>query len=110
MIPLPSGDITVTLRDADGPFFSATIPGPNLVPNRSGTRLRFRDITGTIAGGVTSFKIGGTLRSDVRLKARFLDLSGASAGQPFTATLATPDRIFAGTGMLRVRGTKLVYP
>src|SRR6185503_12174994 len=77
---LPASVLTVSLRDAGGAFFSANVPGALLVPNKNGTRLRFRDPGGTLAGGITNLRIGGRRRTELGLRAENLDLSGAAAG------------------------------
>jgi hypothetical protein len=108
-IGLPGPDVTITLRNGAGQFFTATVPASALVANGTLTKLRFRDRTGTIAGGVTGLVIGGRLFTDVKVKARNVNLAGASAG-PFTALLTIGERTFAGSGVLRPQGTKLVHP
>jgi hypothetical protein len=106
---LPGQDITLTLSDAGGDFFTATIPAAALEPNASGTRLRFRDPTGTIAGGIVKFRIGGRLRTDIFARARDVDLSGATAG-PFTATLTISTTPHVGSGTFRAVGSSLRHP
>jgi len=106
---LPGSSITLALRDAGGEFYRATVPADFFVANGSGTKLRFRDRTGTIAGGITKLTIGGSLRTDVAITGRHLSLAGASAG-PFTATITIGDLTLEASGMLRTTGAKLVYP
>jgi hypothetical protein len=106
---LPGADLTISLRDAGGTFFTATVPGALLVPNRNGTRLRFRDASGTLAGGITNLRIGGRRRSDLGLQAQNLNLSGAGPGD-FTAELVIGARTLESTGTLRAQATRLVYP
>jgi hypothetical protein len=106
---LPGSDLTLTLRDADGDAFSATVPAAMLRPSQSGTRLRFSDPSGTLAGGITRLRIGGIGRVDVTIRGRNLDLSGAGTG-PVVALLQTQTTTLAGAGRLRARGTRLVHP
>ena len=82
----------------------------DFVANGNGTKLRFHDHTGgTLAGGIRSLTIGGSIRTDVLIEARNVDLSGAAAG-PSTATITIGDVALEATGSLRVSGAKLVYP
>jgi hypothetical protein len=106
---LPGQDIRLTLSNGSGNFFDATVPAAALVADASGTKLRFRDASGAIAGGIVRLKIGGRQRSDVLVRARGVDLGGASAG-PFNATLAVGADPHAGSGLLRAAGARLVYP
>jgi hypothetical protein len=106
---LPGSSITLALRDAGGEFYRATVPADFFVANGSGTKLRFRDRTGTIAGGITKLTIGGSLRTDIAITGRHLSIAGASAG-PFTATITIGDLTLEASGTLRTTGTKLVYP
>jgi hypothetical protein len=108
-IGLPGSDLTLTLRDADGDAFTATVPGALLRPGPSGTRLRFSDPSGTLAGGITRLRIGGVGRVDVVVRGRNLNLSGAGPG-PVVALLRTATTTLAGPGRLRARGARLVYP
>ena len=85
------------------------MPASALVPNASGTRVRFRDPTGTLANGVTSLTLGGRRRTDVTLRARHLSLGGAAAGQ-FTAILHVGSLELSATGTLRPAGLGLVFP
>ena len=105
---LPGEDVTLTLADSGGTFFTATVPAANLVPNASGTRVRFKDASGTIAGGITRLTIGGRRRIRMSLRARG-DLSGATAG-PFTTTLDVGPLSLGDSGTLRSAGTRLVFP
>jgi hypothetical protein len=106
---LPGPDVSVTLANAGGDFFSATVPGALLVPSGNGTKLRFRDQTGTIAGGITSLRIGGRRRTDVSIRGRFLDLSDAAPGA-LSVRLGLGPNVLSGTGTLRAVGTRLIYP
>jgi hypothetical protein len=106
---LPGASLTVSLRNAGGTFFSATVPSALLVPNNAGTRLRFRDQSGTLANGITSLRIGGRRRTDLGLQARNLDLSGAAPGD-FTAQLVIGTRTLESSGTLRAQSTRLLYP
>ena len=85
------------------------VPALLLVPNGSGTKVVFRDPGGTLAGHVTRLTIGGRRRTDVSLRARGLDTSGAAPGS-FTATLQIGSTTFAAGGALRAAGTRLVFP
>ena len=105
---LPGEDVTLTLADSGGTFFTATVPAANLVPNASGTRVRFKDASGTIAGGITRLTIGGRRRIRMSLRARG-DLSSATAG-PFTTTLDVGPLSLGDSGTLRSAGTRLVFP
>jgi hypothetical protein len=106
---LPGQDIRLTLSNGGGDFFDATVPASELAANAAGTKLRFKDATGSIAAGIVRLKIGGTARTDVLVRARDLDLGGASTG-PFTATLYVGAIPHAGTGTLHASGTRLSYP
>ena len=108
-IGLPGNAVTITLEDADGTFYTATVPAAALAANGSGTKVRFRDRSGAIANGITSLSIGGRRRTDLSLRARNLDLGGASAG-PFTVTIEIGPRSLAASGVLRARGNRLMYP
>ena len=85
------------------------MPAAALVPNARGTRVRFRDPTGTLAGGLTSLSIGGLTRTDVTARGRHLSLGGAAAG-PFTAILRIGSLELSATGTLRPAGLRLVSP
>jgi subtilisin family serine protease len=106
---LPGPDVVIVLSDAGGERFRTTVPGTMLVANGSRTRVRFRDRTGTIAGGVTRLDLGGKSRTDLALRAGTLDLSALGAG-PVTLEVDVGARIFQTTGTLRARGTSLVLP
>ena len=108
---LPGASLTVTLANAGGDFFSATVPAASLVPNRHGTRSRFRDPSATVAGGITSLTIGGRRRTDLRMRARNLNLAGAAPG-PFTTRITIGSRILLASGSLRsiAHGTRLSFP
>jgi len=106
---LPGQSITLALADAGGEFYRATVPASALVANRSGTKLHFHDSTGTVAGGITTLTIGGTLRTTLSIRARNLNLGGAAAG-PFTAQVTIGDLTLEAAGALRPSGTRLVYP
>jgi hypothetical protein len=107
---LPGTSVTLALSDAGGEYFRATVPASELVSNASGTRVRFRDRTGTIAGGlrrlVMSDRLGGTRLS---VRGRGLNLNGASAG-PFTATLEVGPFVLTAPGTFRAAGMRLVFP
>ena len=85
------------------------MPAAALVPNARGTRVRFRDLTGTLANGITSLVMGGRTRTDVTIRARHLSLGGAAAG-PFTAILRIGSLELSATGTLRAAGPRLVLP
>jgi hypothetical protein len=107
---LPGQDVSISVVGAAGPLLSATVPAAALVPNARGSKVSFRDPTGTVAGGITRLVVGGTRRTDITMKAAGLDLSTAAPG-PMTVTLTIGDRTFVATGALRARGSaKLVYP
>ena len=106
---IPGSDVTLRLRDADGDAFTATVPMALLRPNATGTRFRFSDASGTLAGGITRLRIGGAGRTDVSIRGRNLDLSAAGAG-PVVALLETATKTLAGAGRLRPRGARLVHP
>ena len=104
---LPGTDVTVELADADGVFFMATVPGASLVPNATATKVRFRDGTGTIAGGVRRLTIGGRRQSALSLRARDVALPGAAAG-PFTLTVRIGNVTLSAPGVLRTSPGVLV--
>ncbi len=106
---LPGQSVGLTLTNAGGQFFNATIPAAAIFSNASHTRVRFRDPTGTLAGGITSLSMGGRTRTDVTLRASHLSLGGAAAG-PFTATLHIGSLELTATGTLRAAGARLVFP
>jgi hypothetical protein len=108
-IGLPGSDLTLTLRDADGDAFTATVPAAQLHPNLAGNRLRFSDPSGTLAGGITRLRIGGRGRVDVAIRGRNLNLTAAGPG-PVVALLQTATTTLAGPGQLRARGSRLVHP
>jgi subtilisin family serine protease len=105
---LPGTDVTLALADAGGEYFRATVPAARLVANRTGTKVRFRDASGTVAGGVVSLAMGGRTRTDLSVRARGLTLGGASPG-PFTATLVVNAPLSA-SGTLRAVGSRLLHP
>ena len=96
---LPGQSITLALADAGGEFYRASVPASALVANS----------TGTVAGGITTLTIGGTLRTTLSIRARNLNLGGAAAG-PFTAQVTIGDLTLEAAGALRPSGTRLVYP
>ena len=106
---LPGQSVGLTLTNAGGQFFNATIPAAAIFSNASHTRVRFRDPTGTLAGGITSLSMGGRTRTDVTLRASHLSLGGAAAG-PFTAALHIGSLELTATGTLRTAGARLVFP
>ena len=106
---LPGQSVGLTLTNAGGQFFNATIPVAAIFSNASHTRVRFRDPTGTLAGGITSLSMGGRTRTDVTLRASHLSLGGAAAG-PFTATLHIGSLELTASGTLRTAGARLVFP
>ena len=79
------------------------------MPTPAGTRLRFSDPSGTLAGGISRLRIGGVGRVDVVIRGRNLNLSAAGAG-PVVALLETDTTTLAGAGRLRARGARLVHP
>src|SRR5439155_491880 len=56
---LPGQSVAIALSDAGGEYFRATIPAAQILASPRGTLVRFRDRTGTIANGITSFTMGG---------------------------------------------------
>src|SRR5207244_9628763 len=77
---LPGADVTVKLGNSGGSFFMATVPAARLVPNAAGTMLRFRDPSGTLAGGITGLSIGGRRQVTLRVRGDKLNLAGAAPG------------------------------
>src|SRR5205814_1122941 len=70
----------VAIADADGNFYTATVPAGSFVRNAARTRLAFHDLTGTRANGLTQVVLFADRRSGgmrFRLRGRKLDLSGA---------------------------------
>ena len=106
---LPGPDLTITLANGGGSFFSARVPAAALTPNARGTKLRFRDSTGTVANGIRALTIGGSKRTELTIRARGLDLAGAEPG-PFTATLGIDNLELSTVSALRATGSKLVSP
>ncbi len=106
---LPGADITIKLADGGGSFFTATVRAARLVPNRRGTRVRFRDPSGTLAGGITSLSMGGRKRISLVVRAADLDLVGAAPGA-FDAEVDVGSFTFSDGGTLSAKGTRLVFP
>jgi len=106
---LPGATITVRLANAGGTFFMATVPAARLVPNANGTRLRFHDASGTVAGGVTSLSIGGRRQITLVVRAATLNLAGAAPGA-FDAEVDVGSFEFTHSGNLRAVGARLVFP
>ena len=92
-----------------GEYFRATIPAAQILASPRGTLVRFRDRTGTIANGITSFTMGGGGSNRVTIRAQRLNLAGASAGA-FTATLEVGAAPFIASGVLRAAGTGFRFP
>jgi len=106
---LPGADVTVKLGNSGGSFFMATVPAARLVPNAAGTMLRFRDPSGTLAGGITGLSIGGRRQVTLRVRGDNLNLAGAAPGA-FDAEVDVGSFEFTRAGNLRARGTRLVFP
>ena len=106
---LPGADVTVKLGNSGGSFFMATVPAARLVPNAAGTMLRFRDPSGTLAGGITGLSIGGRRQVTLRVRGDNLNLAGAAPGA-FDAEVDIGSFEFTRAGTLRARGTRLVFP
>ena len=106
---LPGQSVALALSDAGGEYFRATIPAAQILPSPGGTLVRFRDRTGTIANGITSFTMGGGGRNRVTIRAQHLDLTGASTGG-FTATLDVGAAPFTASGVLRAAGSGFRFP
>lgn len=107
---VPGASVTLALSDAGGEYFRATVPAAGLVPSASGTRVRFRDQTGTVASGITRLVMRtrkGVTHLSVR--GRGLNLAGASPG-PLTATLEVASFVLAAPGTFRASGTRLLAP
>jgi len=106
---LPGQSVALALSDAGGEYFQATIPAAQILASPRGTLVRFRDRTGTIANGITSFTMGGGGSNRVTIRAQRLNLAGASAGA-FTATLEVGAAPFIASGVLRAAGTGFRFP
>jgi hypothetical protein len=106
---LPGADVTITLTDGGGQRYTSTIPAALLVSNAAGTRIKFRDPTGTQANGLIRFKAGGTYRTDVKAVARIIDLTGAGPG-PLTVHCQLGPTPLDGTVTLRASGSTFRYP
>ena len=102
--------VTPTLADADGTIYSATIPAGSFVASRSGSRLTFRDPTGTIAGGLTRVTLA-LIRGGLRFTARGrnLDLPGADRPE-ITTTIQLGGQPFRSTNLFRMMRTRLRFP
>src|SRR4029077_19587447 len=105
----PGKDVTITVSQNGTTRLRATVPASQLHANGSGTKLRFVDSSGTIAGGITRLQLGGTRRTDITMRAQHLDLSGATAG-PVTVRIDVGSTALVGSGTLRQAGSKLVAP
>ena len=106
---LPGASITVKLSNGGGTFFQATVPAAQLVPNTSGTRLRFHDSSGTIAGGIRTLTMGGRRVNTLVVRATGLNLAGAAAGA-FDAEVDVGSFALTHAGSLRARGVRLISP
>ena len=90
---------SVAIADADGNFYTATVPAGSFVRNAARTRLAFHDLTGTRANGLTQVVLFADRRSGgmrFRLRGRKLDLSGADKALITTSLGFGPDA-FGGT-------------
>jgi hypothetical protein len=75
LVPMPlsafapaTDPFTLTLADADGTFYEATIPAGRFVANASGTRVRFHDGTGTIANGLRTVVVAVNRTGGVKVR------------------------------------------
>jgi hypothetical protein len=118
LVPMPlsafapaTDPFTLTLADADGTFYEATIPAGRFVANASGTRVRFHDGTGTIANGLRTVvvAVNRTGGVKVRISSRMLDLAGANRPE-ITTTLRFGATPFQSTNTFRVLTRALKFP
>jgi len=118
LVPMPlsafapaTDAFTLTLADADGTFYAATIPAGRFVTNGNGMRVRFHDSTGTIANGLRTVvvRVNRTGGVKVRMSGRLLDLSGADR-PAITTTLRFGAAPFQSTNTFRVLTRKLKFP
>ncbi len=101
--------VTVTLADADGAFYSATVP-PGAF-RRVGRRLVFSDPTGTLAGGLRTLRLQPSGAVDLRISmvAAKLDL-GRADREEVLVTLQIGDDRGTWFASFRRRPGGLVYP
>ncbi|TMA56419.1 MAG: hypothetical protein E6J75_09730 [Deltaproteobacteria bacterium] len=85
------------------------MPAARLIPNANGSRLRFHDASGTVAGGITTLSIGGRSPVTLVVRAARLNLAGAAPGA-FDAEVDIGSFEFTHAGNLRARGVRLVFP
>jgi hypothetical protein len=105
-----SEPVTVTLADADGPFYAVTIEPEWFRPGRSST-VTFLDPKGTIANGVTLLRIKprGEGTFAVVLNARRVPLAGADRAE-ITATVQVGAEAGSGAATWRRRARSWLYP
>ena len=108
---VPATDaFTLALADVDGTIYTATIPAGAFAVNRSGSRLTFRDLTGTVAAGLTRVTLTRT-RTGVRLVARGRNLDLAGADQTtVTTTIQLGAQPFRSTNVFRRLRARLLFP
>ena len=107
----PVGEaFSLTLADADGTIYTATVPAGRFRANASHSRIVFRDGTGTVAAGLRAVVLRnfvGTTR--VSIRGRQLDLSGANQ-TGITTTLGLGTDQFRSTNVFRNLGSRLRFP
>jgi len=104
--------LTLTMEDADGTFFTATVPAGSFRANATRTRVAFRDPGGTIAGGLVQVVMVRDRRSGgTRLMARGrgLDLSGADR-PAITTSLRLGAALYRSINTFRLSRTRLRFP
>jgi hypothetical protein len=118
LVPMPlsafaptTDAFTLTLADADGTFYAATIPAGQFIANAAGTRVRFHDSTGTIANGLRTVvvRVNRTGGVKVRISGRMLSLAGADRPD-ITTTLRFGATPFQSTNTFRVLTHSLKFP
>ncbi len=118
LVPMPlagfaaaTDAFTFALADADGTIYGATIPAGRFVANGRGTRLAFRDSTGTVANGLRRVVLSVDRSGGIKLKVTGAKLDLAGADRPsITTTVAFGDVPFESTNTFRVAGRKLKFP
>ena len=119
LVPLPittfdpmTEAFSVAIADADGNFYTATVPAGSFVRNAARTRLAFHDLTGTRANGLTQVVLFADRRSGdmrFRLRGRKLDLSGADKALITTSLGFGPDA-FLSTNTFRAFRAGFTFP
>jgi hypothetical protein len=101
--------VTLTLTDADGPFYSVTLP-PGAM-HRQGSSFLFTDNKGTLANGLRSLRLKPGTPGSVQVfaTARGADLGGADR-QEVTITLQIGDDTGAQTVLLRRVAQGFLFP